>query len=151
MFITVITNKSTYNINFFFLISRHFIKHVVTITTLYIYVHFQNSQSHSNNNRYDKFQDGNRNITPPPKKKREKKTFYMTMCLRFGLCLRLLVRSGWWEEFSSICVPLSGCWFCMSSCLFLDLSFEFLLKGFGSSALATRCMKVPKLQNRLSS
>lgn len=73
MFITVITNKSTYNINFFFLISRHFIKHVVTITTLYIYVHFQNSQSHSNNNRYDKFQDGNRNITPPPKKKERKK------------------------------------------------------------------------------
>lgn len=80
MFITVITYKSTYNINFFFLISRHFIKHVVTITTLYIYiyVHFQNSQSHSNNNRYDKFQDGNRNITPPPKKKERKKTIYLT-------------------------------------------------------------------------
>lgn len=47
MFITVITYKSTYNINFFFLISRHFIKHVVTITTLYIYICTFSKQSKS--------------------------------------------------------------------------------------------------------
>lgn len=63
MFITDITYRSTCNIYFFFWSAGTLLS---TSSPLQhdIYVYFYNSQSHSNNNKYDKFQDWNTNIPP---------------------------------------------------------------------------------------